>query len=67
MESLKRFLMTKVKLKVSELKSAVARPWLFREVSDAFGVGGSGKVALPQVQVTICDLEGLETGYQEVC
>jgi len=27
MESLKRFLMTKLKLKVNELKSAVARPW----------------------------------------
>ena len=27
MESIKRFLMTKLKLKVNELKSAVARPW----------------------------------------
>ena len=123
MESVKRFLITKLKLKVNELKSAVARPWdrkflgfsftnrrepkrriapkavsrfkervreltsrtrgvsiermaeeltrylrgwlgYFGKMRNAFGVGGSGTVV--QAQVTICDLEAVETGFDEV-
>ena len=38
---------------------------LLREVRNAFGVGGLGRVA--PAQAPVCDLEAVETGNDEVC
>ncbi len=39
--------------------------WLFREVPNAFGAGGSGGV--DPAQATVCDLEAVEAGFDAVC